>query len=120
MWARVAAVLAGIWLMAAPGLFGYGPVAATAHYILGPIAAASATISFWSVTGALRWVGLPVGLLLLFLPVLGFGAAATANSLVAGFVLAGTSFVGTESAERFAGGWSSLWPPCSDGSGRQD
>ena len=65
MWARLLAVLAGVWLMAAPSLFGYGETAAMVHYVLGPIAAALAAISFWGVTGSLRWAGLPIGLQLI-------------------------------------------------------
>lgn len=112
MWARLLAVAAGLWLMAAPAVLGYGTPAATSDRIAGPIGAAFAFVALWAITRALRWVQVPVGAWLVLAPlVLGYPADAAASSVISGLVLLGTAFVGHSAADQFGGGWASLTRP---------
>lgn len=112
MWARLLAVAAGLWLMAAPAVLSYGDPAAANDRIVGPIAAAFAFVAIWGVTRSLRWVQLPLGVWLVVAPlVLGYPGDAAVSSVAAGVVLAATAFVGRSASERFGGGWRSLTEP---------
>ena len=70
MWPGVISTLIGLWLMAAPAVLGYGEPASTVDRIVGPIAASAAWISVWAVTRPIRWLGLPLGLVLITAPFL--------------------------------------------------
>lgn len=112
MWARISAVIAGLWLMAAPAVLSYGDPAAASDRIVGPIGAAFAFVAIWSITRALRWVQLPLGIWLVAAPLLlGYPTDATISSVVAGAVFLATAFVGESTADRFGGGWLSLREP---------
>lgn len=112
MWARLAAVAAGLWLMASPAVLSYGDPAATSDRICGPVGASLAFIAMWDIALGLRWAQLPVATWLVVAPfVLGYPADATASSLVAAAVFGLTAFVGKEAAQRYGGGWRSLRQP---------
>jgi hypothetical protein len=67
--ARVVAVAAGIWLMAAPAVLGYtDTTAADNDRIVGPIAGALAFVACWQVVSALRWATVPLGAWLVLAP----------------------------------------------------
>jgi hypothetical protein len=110
--ARFVAVAAGIWLMFAPAVFGYGDPAASNDRIFGPIGAAFAFVALWEVTRPLRWGTLPVGIWLVAAPmVLGYDAGtAFLSSIGAGLVMAATAFFGGETKQSYGGGWSTLLP----------
>lgn len=109
-WARWVSAAAGVWLMAAPAVFGYGGLPSAFHRVVGPVAAAFAFVAVWQFLRPLRWLNLVFGGLLLVAPwPLAFGPAATANSLVVGLVLVSLAFVRGPGAARFGGGWSALW-----------
>lgn len=111
MWARLANTAAGLWLMAAPAVLGYGGPAATNDRIVGPLAATFAVIAIWEVTRGLRWINLALGLWLLAAPWLlgGYPADATANSMAAGALLAVLSLVRGELRKTYGGGWPAVW-----------
>ncbi len=109
MWARLANVAIGVWLMAAPAVLGYGGVAATNDRIFGPTAAAAAIIAMSDVTRPLRWVNLAIGIWLAVAPVvLGYATVPLVSSLTSGVAMSALSFVGGEVREKFGGGWSEL------------
>jgi general stress protein CsbA len=118
MWARFASLALGLWLMAAPAILGYGPLASDNDRIVGPLAVSVAIIAISEVTREVRWVSIPLGLWLLAAPwLLGYGLAPTINSLVVGLLLIALAFVRGAVEERFGGGWSSLLPGADDTTG---
>lgn len=112
MIARVAAVVAGVWLMFAPAVLGYEGVAENNDRIFGPIGASFAFVAMWEVLRPLRWATLPVGLWLVLAPlVLTYDdSGAIVSSVVAGTVLAGSAFLGGDVDATFGGGWTSIRP----------
>lgn len=112
MIARIAPVLAGVWLMFAPAALGYGGPAADNDRIFGPIGAAIAFVAIWEVMRPLRWGTLPMGLWLIVAPlVIGYDStAAIVSSIVTGLVMAVGTFFGNETKQRYGGGWSTLLP----------
>jgi hypothetical protein len=97
--------------MAAPHVLGYAGVARTNDQIVGPLVATFAFIAVWEVTRGLRWLNLVLGVWLVVAPVLLRYPEATSivNSLVVGVVVIGLSLARGTTAERFGGGWRSLW-----------
>ena len=110
--ARLAAVVAGIWLMAAPAVLGYGGTAADNDRIIGPIAGAFAFVACWEILMAMRWATVPFGVWLLVAPfVLGYDdTAAMISSVASGLVIVATAPVGGDVREQFDGGWRSVRP----------
>ncbi len=112
MIARLAAVAAGVWLMFAPAVLGYGGAAENNARIFGPIGAAVAFVALWEVVRAGRWGTLPVGVWLVAAPlVLRYGdTGAIISSITAGLVMATSTFYGTQVNGSFGGGWRSVYP----------
>lgn len=113
MWAHVINAAVGIWLMAAPSVFGYAnSTPATNDRFAGPIIATFAIIAWWETTRAVgRW-NVAAGLWLLAAPwILGYGpTAAIVNSMACGAVVAALALVmGDFNPGRYGGGWSALW-----------
>ncbi|HET7583863.1 MAG TPA: SPW repeat protein [Gemmatimonadaceae bacterium] len=111
MWARIVSAIVGVWLVASPGVLGYGGRAAVNDRIVGPVIAAIAIVAAAGVTRELRWAELPLGLWLLIAPwTLGYhNPVLAAQSMIAGFVLlALVPFRGRVRAS-YGGGWRVLW-----------
>lgn len=107
---QVVLTLAGLWLMAAPAVLGYGEPASTSDRIAGPVMAAVAFISIATITRGLRWANLPVGLWLLGAPwLLDLPVDATVSSTAVGLLAVAMAGTGAPDQERYAGGWRSLW-----------
>jgi hypothetical protein len=108
-WQRLAFVL-GVLLTAAPSLLGLPKAQADALHILGPLAAATGFIAASEVTRGVRWLNVPIGLILIAtVPVLRYpmpGAALVALIALALVVLA---FLGGRTSTAFGGGWRSLF-----------
>jgi hypothetical protein len=111
MWARIVNTAAGLWLMAAPAVLGYGDPAQFNDRIAGPLAVTCAFVAIWEATRPLRRVNLVIGAWLLLAPfVLGYGATAPiVNSIAVGVVMIACSFVKGTVENRYGGGWSMLW-----------
>ena len=110
MWARGAAALLGVWLMAAPAVLGYGGAAATSDRIVGPLVAAVALIAMSRVMRPLRRVNTLAGAWLAVAPLLlDHAGLAVFNAVAVGIAIVALSFVGSDYGEEFGGGWSSLW-----------
>lgn len=119
MIARIVAVAAGVWLMFAPAVLGYGDPAEANDRIFGPIGASLAFVAIWEVVRALRWGTLPVGAWLVVAPfIVGYAAIpATVSSVTAGILMAASSFFGGEVKNSYGGGWRSLF---GDGDTREE
>ena len=110
MWAQLASLGIGLWLIVAPAVLDYGGIGATTHRIAGPIAAAVATIAMAEVVRGLRWLNLVTGLCVAAAPsVLGFVGAAAVNSATAGALLMLVAPQGAAVAGRYGGGWRALF-----------
>ena len=110
MWARVLGALAGLWLMAAPSVLGYGGAARVSDLIVGPLGVSAAIIAMSEVTRAVRWATLPLGAWAVMAPwLLGAPAGARLSDLVAGALLVVVAFVPGRLRARFGGGWAVLW-----------
>jgi hypothetical protein len=110
MWAQVAAMLVGVWLMAAPAVLGYTGPARTNDHVVGPLAATFACVAIWEATRPVRWANLVLGAWLVLAPWwLGYDRVAAANSVTAGVALVTLSVVRGRLKHRFGGGWSALW-----------
>lgn len=110
MWPQLINMVLGLWLMAAPGVTGYGRPAATSDHIVGPLVATFACISIWEATRGVRWVNLPLGIWAALAPLaLGAPTVAIANGLVCGVLVALLATRGGAIEQKFGGGWSMLW-----------
>lgn len=111
VWAQFVNAVLGIWLMAAPAVLGYGSPAQTNDRIIGPVVATFAVVAWWEATRPVRRFNIPLGLWMLIAPwVLGYSEASViVNSLAAGVLITGLSFVRGRVEGRYGGGWSALW-----------
>lgn len=107
--ARLATVAIGIWLEFAPAVLSYDTPAADVDRLLGPVAASLAFVSMWAVVHMLRWSTIPVGILLVVAPVLGYPVVAAVSSILSGLAIVGLAFVGGEPEGAFGGGWRVIW-----------
>ena len=112
MWARLASVAIGIWLMAAPAALGYADLACTIDRILGPLAASAAIVAMSEVVRGVRWVESAVGVaLLLSWWVLDYPVLAALQSVATGGLLVVLGTRGGRITGRFGGGWTALVRP---------
>lgn len=112
MAAQILNALLGIWLMAAPGIFGYEKSIANNNHIIGPIIATFAITACFESTRSVRKVNIFLGLWLLLAPwILGYSSntTATVNDMVVGVLVIGLSLVRGTLESKFGGGWKSLW-----------
>jgi hypothetical protein len=107
---RFITIAAGVWLMFAPAVLGYGDPAAANDRLVGPAVAGTAFVALWEVVRSVRWIALPFGLWLALAPfVLGYSeTAATVSSVVAAVVIVASTPPSPGDPSRFAGGWLSL------------
>jgi hypothetical protein len=110
MWARVCGALAGVWLMVAPSVLGYGGAARVSDLVAGPIAVSASVIAMSQVTRPVRWATLPVGAWVIVAAwLLDAPAEARVGGMLAGVMLIGVALVRGRVRERFGGGWTALW-----------
>lgn len=110
MWAQGMSALIGVWLMAAPGVFGFGGPAATNAHIVGPFIAALSVIAMAECTRGVRRANLLLGLWLVLAPLfLTHSTEAAVNSVMVGAAVGVLSFVRGRMSHQFGGGWSALW-----------
>lgn len=113
MWPRFVNAALGIWLMAAPSVFGYaGTGAEINERIIGPILITFAIVAIWETTRPLRWVCVAAGAWLFVSPwIFGFDTLIVINEMIVGALAVGMGLVKGEISQKFGGGWSDLWPP---------
>ena len=107
--ARVAVVVIGVWLEAAPAVLSYGTPAANIDRTLGPIAGGIAFVAIWAVAHPIRWATVPVGMLLVLAPLLGYPADAAISSIASGAAIVALALVGGDPESAHGGGWRVLW-----------
>lgn len=109
MLASLAIAAVGIGLTAAPGVLGYGGPAATLHLVAGPILATIGGVAAWDVARPMRRAAYPIGLLLAAAPLpLAMEPLPAVVSVAAGAAAGLLGALPVRTAERYAGGWSSL------------
>ncbi len=110
MIAHLVAAVAGLVVMAAPSIFGYSGAAADIDHIVGPIATSIGVIAASQILRAMRWVNVPLGVVLIASTLVvtrtGWGVVVI---VAAGATLGATAFVRGEIDVDFAGGWAALW-----------
>jgi hypothetical protein len=107
---QIVLTLAGLWLMVAPAVLGYGDPAATSDRVAGPVMAAVGFLSIFAITRGLRWLNLPVGGWLLLAPwLLGFPTDATLSSSTVGLLAVALAWTGAPDQSRYGGGWRALY-----------
>lgn len=113
MWARIASIAIGLWLMAAPAVFGYVQSAAEfSDRIAGPLAATFAAIAVGQSVRAVRLWNVPVGAFLVIAPLLfDYPLAGAINAVLSGVALIALCAVRGRVSERFGGGWRALRDP---------
>ncbi|HXH81352.1 MAG TPA: hypothetical protein VNN07_00320 [Candidatus Tectomicrobia bacterium] len=104
--------MAGIWLMVAPVVLGYGEPASANDRIVGPLVASIAIVAMWEVVRGLRWLNVPLAAWLVAAPwVLEYPAAAAASTVLTGLAIGGLACLGGRVTQQFGGGWRSLGAP---------
>ena len=111
MWAQLINAALGIWLMAAPDIFGFNKTIADNDHIVGPIIATFAITAIFENTRPLRRFNWLPGAWLLLAPwVLGYDStAATINDMLTGALVIAFSCIKGRVKNNIGGGWSSLW-----------
>jgi hypothetical protein len=111
MWAQIINTLIGLWIMIAPGIFGFGPAAADNGHIVGPVIVTFSVTAIWEATRNVRKANYPFAVWLLVAPwILDYSSdLAIISDMVCGvLVIIFSSFRG-KVEQHFGGGWTSLW-----------
>jgi hypothetical protein len=104
-------VLVGLFLMAAPALFGYAGVddAADNHRAVGPVIVALAFLGIFRITRLMRWGNGATGSWLLVSPLVVDGPrATTVVSLVCAVVVLALFWIEKADQSDYGGGWDTL------------
>lgn len=111
MWAQIINALLGIFLMAAPDLFGLGGTASDNFHIFGPVITTFAVVSWWEATRSTRLWNAPLGVWLTISPIfLGYeSGTGIFIAVAAGLAVTALSFVRGKIEKRYGGGWKALW-----------
>ena len=111
MIAQIINALLGVFLMAAPGIFGLGQSASDNFHIFGPVIATFSVISCWEATRVVRLWNVPLGAWLIVSPlILSYGSTtATVLAIGVGAAVAGLAFVQGKTEKRYGGGWTAVW-----------
>lgn len=101
----------GIWLMAAPAIFGYRGSAADNDWICGPLVVSFGLIAAWGAMRSVRWTNFGIGAWIFVAAlVLDYGSLrARISVLVTGLLLALLASIRGRGRQRCGGGWSMLW-----------
>lgn len=111
MWAHLVNTALGLWLMAAPGLFGYETAAADSGHIVGPVIVTFSVTALWECTRGMRKWNCPLAAWLLIAPwVLGYDSVvAIVSDMSCGVLVFVFSSIRGEVSKKYGGGWSVLF-----------
>ena len=111
MWAQIVMTILGIWLMAAPGVLGFGKNISDNAHIVGPLIATFSIIAIWECTRNVRLFNLPLAVWLLAAPlVLGYdNDTALMNDYAVAIAIIFLLLVKPSREHKFGGGWPSIW-----------
>lgn len=107
------AALLGVWLMAAPRVFGHegGPLEYSDR-IAGPLIATFGVVAMAQCTRAVRWANVPLGLWVCACGwALGAGLASSLHGTAIGVAIVTLSLERGRLTHPYGGGWRSLWRP---------
>lgn len=107
MWARVATMVLGLWLMIAPGILRFPKVIADNGHIVGPLLVTFAAIALSECTRNVRWLNIPLGAWLLFAPwILHYeSSVAFVSDYTTGVLTLIFSLAGQKRKHYFSEGW---------------
>lgn len=111
MWGAVLNTILGLWIMAAPGIFQYGPAASDNGHIVGPVIVTFSIVSMWEATrGVRKWNYLTAIWLLIAPWLLGYESNMPIISNMATGVLV-IIFARLEGSveKSYGGGWNALF-----------
>lgn len=112
MAARIVNVMLGIWLLAAPFLFGYEGPARISHLVVGPLVASFAVMAFAEVLRELRWVNLLLGAWLVMSPLLiPHHQLALGIGVMTGMAITALAVVRGPLKHDTGGGWPAVFRP---------
>ena len=111
MWAQIINTFAGLWLIVAPWLLGYGESASQNGYIIGPVIITFSVVAYWEATRVVRKWNWPLAAWLLVAPwILDYNSdAAIISDMAIGIIVLVFSSVRGKIEQGYGGGWSSLW-----------
>jgi short-subunit dehydrogenase len=111
MWAAIITVLIGLWMMAAPEYYAFGPVEGKNFFIVGPLVVTAAVIAIWEVNRSARYFNFVAGIWMMVSPLLLPYETQTGitGSVVSGILLIILSLVKGKISRRYGGGWVSLF-----------
>ena len=111
MWAQVIMAILGIWLMTAPGVFGFDKTISDNAHIVGPLIATLSIISLSECTRNARLLNLPLAAWLLVAPlVLGYESdTALMNDYAVAISIIFLLLVKPSRKHKFGGGWPAVW-----------
>jgi hypothetical protein len=110
MWRQAAVAAAGLWLMVAPAMLGYGRPASESDWICGPIVATLGIMAMSRAIRAVRWANLPIAAWLMIGPlVAGYPGDAVASSMGVGVTLIALNAYRSSAAVSLGGGWRAVW-----------
>ena len=101
----------GVWLMVAPGVFGFSKTIADNAHIVGPLIATFSIVATSECTRNVRLFNFPLAIWLFAAPlVLGYdNDAALMNDYVVAIVIILLFLVKPARKNRFGGGWPAVW-----------
>lgn len=111
MWAQIANMVLGVWLMAAPAVIGHAATTlAKVDRAVGPTVAAISFVAVAQITRSVRWLTLPFAAGLVVVPwFLDAPTAAKLNSTVVAVAMLALAPIGRPDQRRYGNGWSTLW-----------
>lgn len=111
MWSQMLMALVGIWLMAAPGVFGFDKAIANNAHVVGPLIATFGIIAAAECTRNVRWASFPLGTWLFIAPwVIGYNdLPAIINDYAVGIATVLLCYIKPQRQHRFGGGWPAAW-----------
>lgn len=109
MSARILAIIAGLWLEAAPAVLGYDGVAAKADRVVAPLIVGFVVVAIAEVTRPLRWVSVVLGgWLVIQAWTFGYPLIGAISATVVGLITVGCGVVRGTLRQSYGGGWSAL------------
>lgn len=111
MWAQIVMTILGIWLMVAPGIFGFDKHISDNAHIVGPLIATCSIIAIWECTRNARLFNLPLAVWLLAAPVVLRYQNDTAlmNDYFVAIAIIFLLLVKPSREHKFGGGWPAVW-----------
>ena len=111
MWAQIVNTVLGVWLMFAPAVFGHvGTTLAGFERTVGPVVAAASFVAIAQISRSVRWLVIPVALVLVVAPwFLDASTAEKIHAVLVAVVMTVLAPVGRPDQRRYGNGWTTLF-----------